>query len=169
MIAMLNVTCFGYDNNNIDSLIDTLKQNPEIKKLVLFRNNINGETLIKLVNALMELHHLQDLNLGDNNIGDNDLSTLVPLVSKGLLKTLVLTSNSGITEDSIKIIQAWQKKGISIHAYHTNLQGHIPSDTHCLNGIPHSNKVYCAHVRASVLQSIKTIDSEEVTPFQING
>lgn len=118
---MLDLSSRGYGAHNIKSLVSLLKQNSDIKNLKLYRNNIDGEALELLVPALIALTNLEKLNLGYNDIDDDNIEKLSPLVNKGVLKHLVLSVNTEITNKSLQIVNSWRQKGLVVDVYHTKI------------------------------------------------
>lgn len=118
---MLDLSSHGYNARNIESLVDVLKQNPDVENLILYRNSIDGCALETLIPALMGLPRLKKLNLGYNCIRDNNIEKLTSIVEKGLLVHLVLTMNTGLTSQSLDLINCWRKMGIVVDTYHIKI------------------------------------------------
>lgn len=122
---MLDLTSRGYCSKNIQSLSDMLERNPNVEKLILYRNNIDGDALNILIPTLLKLLKLKCLNLGCNCIRDKNIEKLTPIVVNGSLERLDLSVNTGLTRESLDLINRWRDTGLYIATYHTPIAPNI--------------------------------------------
>jgi len=122
---MLDLRNRGYGSKNIGSLIETLELNPNVVNINLYYNNIDGDALDKLIPELLKLPNLKKLNLGCNCIRDKNIAKLTPIVEKGSLERLDLSVNTGLTKESLGLINQWRDTGLFVATYHTPIAPNI--------------------------------------------
>lgn len=112
----------GIGPHNVDQLIEEIQKNPGIKAIKLYRNNIDTMALEKLIPVLISLLKIENLDLSFNQLIDEDIKILAPLIETQKLKSLNLSMNTGITNQSCAIIKVWQEQyNLEVNTNHTSI------------------------------------------------
>ena len=78
-LTRLNIQQANLQNGGVDVLLNTLRRNPNLQSIGLFRCGINDEQMLAIAEAISH-HMLEELLLNWNNIGNAGCGAIATLL-----------------------------------------------------------------------------------------